>query len=154
MYRSTFSWPRHLLEVIGQLHAPAALPPRKSPQYPLDRRLGGPQSWWRRENSWPYRDSNSDSSVSQPVVSRYTDWAIPAPTWKRSNEEKREWSRTTLVGFAILINSGHYGRAIYSPRPLEYWDGGFEFHTWTDIYPLFSCVCLLSCVVRRRAIDR
>jgi hypothetical protein len=26
-YRSTFSWPRHWLEVSGQLHAPAALPP-------------------------------------------------------------------------------------------------------------------------------
>jgi hypothetical protein len=28
------------MEVSGQLHAPAALPPG----YPLDRRLGGPQS--------------------------------------------------------------------------------------------------------------
>jgi hypothetical protein len=33
---------------------------------------------WRRENSWPYRDSNSDSSVVQPVGSRYTDYVIPA----------------------------------------------------------------------------
>jgi hypothetical protein len=53
------------------------------PQYPLDRRLGGPQNqpgWWRRENSWPYQDSNSDSSVVQPVVSHYTDYAIAAPS--------------------------------------------------------------------------
>jgi hypothetical protein len=28
----------------GQLHAPAALTPGKSPRYPLDRRLGGPRS--------------------------------------------------------------------------------------------------------------
>jgi hypothetical protein len=34
---------------------------------------------WRKENSWPYRDSNSDTSVVQPVASRYTDYAIPAP---------------------------------------------------------------------------
>jgi hypothetical protein len=34
---------------------------------------------WRSENSWPYRDLNSDSSVVQPIASRYTDWAIPAP---------------------------------------------------------------------------
>jgi hypothetical protein len=27
VYRSTFSWPQHSLEVSGQLHAPAALPP-------------------------------------------------------------------------------------------------------------------------------
>jgi hypothetical protein len=34
---------------------------------------------WRRENSWPYRSSNSDLSVVQPVGSRYTNYAIPAP---------------------------------------------------------------------------
>jgi hypothetical protein len=28
----------------------------------------------------PYRDSNSRPPVVQPVASRYTDWAIPAPT--------------------------------------------------------------------------
>jgi hypothetical protein len=32
------------MEVSGQLHAPAALPQGKSIWYPLDRRLGGPQS--------------------------------------------------------------------------------------------------------------
>jgi hypothetical protein len=31
MYRSTFSWPRHLLEVSGQLHASAALPRERAP---------------------------------------------------------------------------------------------------------------------------
>jgi hypothetical protein len=33
---------------------------------------------WRRENSWPYRDSNSDILVVQPVASRYTGYTIPA----------------------------------------------------------------------------
>jgi hypothetical protein len=32
------------MEVSGQLHAPAVLPQGKSPWYPLDRMLGGPQS--------------------------------------------------------------------------------------------------------------
>jgi hypothetical protein len=32
------------MEVSGQLHAPAALPQGKSPRYPLDRRLDGPQN--------------------------------------------------------------------------------------------------------------
>jgi hypothetical protein len=32
------------MEVSGQLHALAALPQGKSPRYPLDTRLGGPQS--------------------------------------------------------------------------------------------------------------
>jgi hypothetical protein len=32
------------MEVSGQLHSPAALPPEKETPYPLDRRLGEPQS--------------------------------------------------------------------------------------------------------------
>jgi len=32
------------MEVSGQLHIAAALPPGKEPLIPLDRRLGGPQS--------------------------------------------------------------------------------------------------------------
>jgi hypothetical protein len=59
---------------------PRPLYPRgKSPRYPLDRRA--PEPVWttlRRENSWPYRDSNCDPLVVQPVASRYTDCAIPA----------------------------------------------------------------------------
>jgi hypothetical protein len=35
---------RHQKQVSGQLHAPAALPPGNHPRYPLERRLGGPQS--------------------------------------------------------------------------------------------------------------
>jgi hypothetical protein len=35
---------RHCMEVSGQLHASAALPQGKSPWYPLNRRVGGPQS--------------------------------------------------------------------------------------------------------------
>jgi hypothetical protein len=37
-------WPRHHVGVSGQLHASAALISGKEPLYPLDRRLGGPQS--------------------------------------------------------------------------------------------------------------
>jgi hypothetical protein len=56
-------------------------PQGKSPRYPLDRRLGGPQNRPARsgENSWPYRDSNSEASVVQPVSSHYTGYCIPAP---------------------------------------------------------------------------
>jgi hypothetical protein len=47
--------------VGGEWWSPGHFDPwGKSPQYPLYRRLGGPQpvqTIWRSENSWPYQDS-------------------------------------------------------------------------------------------------
>jgi hypothetical protein len=43
------------MEVSGQLHVPAALPPEKKPWYPLDRRLGGAQSRSGRGGEEKYR---------------------------------------------------------------------------------------------------
>ena len=62
--------------VGGQHHAPAALPPGKM-RYPLYKRLGGPQgrSGRVRKLSTP---PGFDPRTVQPVVSRYTEWAIPS----------------------------------------------------------------------------
>jgi hypothetical protein len=49
---------------------------------------------WRRENFWPYRYSNSDPSVFQPVASCYTDCAISAPLIKE-----------TFIYYEILVRS-------------------------------------------------
>jgi hypothetical protein len=61
------------MEVSGQIHTPAALPPRKEPWYPLDRRLGGPQSRSGRggeeKNSQPL--PGLEPSIIQPVTQRY-----------------------------------------------------------------------------------
>jgi hypothetical protein len=66
------------MEVSGQLLYPQG----KSPCYPLDRRLGGPQSRSGRsgeeKNSQPRQESNPRTPIIQPVDQRYTDWAITA----------------------------------------------------------------------------
>jgi hypothetical protein len=55
------------MEVSGQLHVPAALPPGKELWYPLDRRLDGPQSrsgcGGEEKNSQPRRESNPRTPI-------------------------------------------------------------------------------------------
>jgi hypothetical protein len=67
----------------GQLHAPVALPPEKEPPVPIGLGAGWTLEpvWtmWRREISIPYRDTDFDPSVVQPVASHYTSPAIFAP---------------------------------------------------------------------------
>jgi hypothetical protein len=73
-YSCTQSWPRRYMEVSGQLHVPAALPPEKEPLVPLDRRLGKPHS---RSGSGG-EDKNSqpllwlEPPIIHPVLQRYT----------------------------------------------------------------------------------
>jgi hypothetical protein len=82
MYRSMFSWCRHQLEMCGQLHAMAALPPGKEPPVHIEEEVEWtPEPVWMRsrsENSWPYQDLNSNPSVIQPIASCYTDYGILA----------------------------------------------------------------------------
>jgi hypothetical protein len=65
----TFHFPRHCKDVGGQLHASAALHLGKIAPYPLDRRLGGPQSWYGRcgsekKNVTPVRNRKPDVQLS------------------------------------------------------------------------------------------
>jgi hypothetical protein len=61
------------MEVSCQLHAPAIFPRGKSPWYPLNRRLGGLQSWSGRvgeeKNSQPL--PRLEPPIIQPVAQRY-----------------------------------------------------------------------------------
>jgi hypothetical protein len=72
------------MEVSGQLHAPAALPPGKEPPVPFG--IGGwvgPRTVLnavvKRKIPSPRRESNPRTPIVQPVAQRYTDWAITAP---------------------------------------------------------------------------
>jgi hypothetical protein len=55
--------------VSGQLHVPVALLPGKESTVPTG--WTPQQVRMSDENSWPYRDSNSDPSIIQSVASRY-----------------------------------------------------------------------------------
>ena len=61
----------------GQRHAPAVLPPGKT-RFPLCRRLRVPQGQSGRVRKIS-PSPGLDPRTVQPVTSRYTDWAIPAP---------------------------------------------------------------------------
>jgi hypothetical protein len=77
------------MEVSDQLHVPAVLPPVKQIQIHFEKEAGWATEpvcmTWRRENSYPYRDSNSGSSVIRPIASRYTDCTILAKAIEKSN---------------------------------------------------------------------
>jgi hypothetical protein len=70
------------MEVSGQPHTPAALPPGKEPSG----HIRSEAEWtpelvwttWIGEKSCPYRDSYSDPSAAQLVSRRYTDCVILA----------------------------------------------------------------------------
>jgi hypothetical protein len=59
----------------GQLHAPPVLHPEKRSRYPLDTRLGGPQSLWNRNKSLSL--AGNQTPAVQSLALFYTDWAIP-----------------------------------------------------------------------------
>jgi hypothetical protein len=68
------------MEVSGQLHAPAALPPGRAPGTNWIGGWVGPRAVLdavvKRKIPSPRRESNPRTSIVQPVAQRYTDWAI------------------------------------------------------------------------------
>jgi hypothetical protein len=103
----------------------SSTPLGKSPRYPLDRRQCASEPV-RKTEKWkclPYRDSNSDPLIVQPVASRYTDYAVTAVfmTWsstKHSDNFTFEEVKVNL--FLCLINralrhEGVWGSGDMSP---------------------------------------
>jgi hypothetical protein len=79
-----FSRKAHIHPSTMRLHAPASLIPGNSNRYPLDRRLNGPQSRYGRcelEKN-PLLLPGLETPVVDTAVSRYTNWASPAPSLK------------------------------------------------------------------------
>jgi len=108
--------------VGGQRHAPTSLPPGKT-RYALCRRLGGPQSRSgrvRKISPLP----GFDPPTLQPVASRYTDWANPAPSWVESIEEI-EFIRLLIHDLHVVkgqvLRSREVTRWLRESLDWEYW---------------------------------
>ena len=108
---STLSLTSALDGVSGQCHAPAAIHPEKT-QYPLYRKLGGPQGGSGRVGKI-LPPSGFDPRTVQPVPTRYTDWAT-RPTLKKKvcklkciHGSSGKWSRIPLdPGYHTLGTTG------------------------------------------------
>jgi hypothetical protein len=103
--------------------APRPLYPQgKSPWYPLDRRLSGPQSRSGRcgleKNSQPRRESNPRTPIVQPVAQRYTDRAITA---SYGHEDEHKKGKAVPVRFLTEHNAmkSYWGRGYTAPRILD-----------------------------------
>jgi hypothetical protein len=126
--------------VSGQLHAPAALPPGKSPRHPFYRRLRGPQSRSRRygEVKIFYRTGTRTPAplVVQPVASRYTDWAIPAHQCYGVPSAMFETGNECWIGTERSSQCTHVALLyIYS---FSCWCN----LTWQGITATLICICL------------
>ena len=76
------------MEVRGQHHAPAALPPRKI-RYTLYRRLGGAQGRYGRVRTPP---PNGIRLPDRPARSESLCWlSYPGPQWKDTINESNVW---------------------------------------------------------------
>jgi hypothetical protein len=68
------------MEVSGQLHAPAALPPGKETRVPIGGGWIGSRAVLdavvKRKIPSPRRESNPRTPIIQPVAQRYTDWNV------------------------------------------------------------------------------
>jgi hypothetical protein len=65
------------MEVVGQLHAPATLPPGKESWYPLDRRLGGPQG--RCGRGYVQKNSQPSPELEPLIIQPIAEHTYPGP---------------------------------------------------------------------------
>jgi hypothetical protein len=77
------------MEVSGQLHAPAALPPGKQPRYTLDRKLGGPQG---------RSGSGGEEKNSQPLP------GLETPDHPARSLELYRWAMQIPMSFVVGKN--------------------------------------------------
>jgi hypothetical protein len=108
---------------------PRPLYPReKSPRYPLDRRLGGPQSRSGRPGEekilGPTGTRTPTPLSSNSVASRYTDYAIPAPTLRKLRADLKpmnSWYTSVRNSSSLCVKSINMHRTKILPFVLYAW---------------------------------
>jgi hypothetical protein len=95
------------MEGSGQLQAPAALPPGKSPWYPLDRKLGGPQS--RSGRGGEEKNSQPPPGIEPFNPDRPAHSLVAIPT-----ELLQLWMKEKLNDF--IIQADYFWRTSVSPK--------------------------------------
>ena len=98
----------------GQRHASAALPPEKT-RYPLYGRLGGTQGRSGEVRKISLQPGFDPRTV-QPVASRYTDCAIPAPEISRY---KNKLTFLAIPKCLFLIWTQELGASWYSRERIK-----------------------------------
>jgi hypothetical protein len=109
--------------------------------------------WAGLDDVWPYRDSNSDPSVVQPIASRYTDYAFPAPAPVRNSkkvgkERKFCWKSTYSIYFILNFDVPSLAYIwLYSPR------GPWTLFKFLNLYTVGRTPWKGNQAVARRYVD-
>jgi hypothetical protein len=121
--------------VSGQLHAPAALPQGKSPWYPLERRLDGPQSRFRdggeEKIPSPCRDSNPlphHHPARSPALYHWDQY-------KQESHSTHQWMIRSGKEIAMILQSSIRGSLFpWAGRRLAGPQLSLHLRLFTDLY--------------------
>jgi hypothetical protein len=142
------------MEVSGQLHAPAALLPERRLRYPLNRRVGGPQSRSRRcgeeQNSLPLSGIHPRSSVPVALSLHWLSYGgsctRPIGTEiKFVRSIDKEWKFVKHFGIVLLIRTMRVlGSNLYINPCCHDISSGFsrECHVLCVVYPFYPVFTL------------
>jgi hypothetical protein len=132
MYRSTYSWRRHYLEVSGQLHAPVALPPGKEPSVPVRYGTG-----WAPKPAWTtWRKKNLASTETRNLTPRPSNpYPVAIPVIKLL-ESEAEYS----FPFGTEIKNSYILRTLYTSLCVVTYPYSLLFTSIT-CGPIFRSAC-------------
>jgi hypothetical protein len=103
-------------EVGGQLHAPAALPPRKSPGTNCTMRSGGIQG----QSEWVRKISPTlgfELQTVRPAASCYTNTLTRPPIRNANDKKKRNIGGKDAIQYQFINHKSHIDSPCIEPGP-------------------------------------